>query len=212
MWTAYYGAISYVDHLLGILLEALIDTDQWDNTLLIYTSDHGEMLGSHGLLRKGACFYEELMNVPLLVRPPRGHRAPHVSRRLISHVDVASTILQYCAADVPGDVHGVDLRPLIVGGDVPIHDGVAFEYHSATWGDPVVPLRGWRTEDWKLVEGPTGPEELYDLRNDPLERQNLVSETAATRTREALHVALFAWLARTADPWPQVPYPPGAAA
>ncbi|MBI3973388.1 MAG: sulfatase-like hydrolase/transferase [Chloroflexi bacterium] len=69
MCAAYYGQVSYVDYLVGIILEALIDTDQFENTLLIVTSDHGEMLGSHGLVFKGESLYEELVNVLLLIKP-----------------------------------------------------------------------------------------------------------------------------------------------
>ena len=79
MWAGYYGAVSYVDHLVGIILAALVESDQFDDTLFIFTSDHGEMLGSHGLLFKGAVLYEELVNIPLLIRPPGGLAAgaPH---------------------------------------------------------------------------------------------------------------------------------------
>ncbi|MBI3969697.1 MAG: sulfatase-like hydrolase/transferase [Chloroflexi bacterium] len=207
MWAAYYGAVSYVDYLVGTILAALIETDQFNDTLFIYTSDHGEMLGSHGLLLKGAVLYEELVNIPLLIRPPRGLDAPHETRRLVSHVDLAPTILEWCGADVPHALQGTSIRALAEGGDEPAHDGIALEYHSSNWGERPAPLRSWCTEDWKYVETVGGDDELYNLRADPLERHNLIDEPAAAEARAAMQSALHAWLRQSGDRWPEVPVP-----
>ena len=100
MWAAYCGAVSYVDHLVGTLLAALIETDQFDDTLFVFTSDHGEMLGAHGLLLKGAVLYEELVNVPAARSGrPGGLPRPHATARLVSHVDLVPTILRWCGAE-----------------------------------------------------------------------------------------------------------------
>ena len=207
MWAGYYGAVSYVDHLVGTILAALIETGQWDDTLFIFTSDHGEMLGSHGLLFKGAVLYEELVNIPLLIRPPGGLPAAHQTERLATHVDLVPTILGWCGASVPGTLQGADLRTLATGGDKPVHDGIALEYHSSNWGERPAPLRGWRTEGWKYVETIGGDDELYDLRADPLERDNLLDDPAAGDTRRQMQAALAAWREQTGDPWPDVPIP-----
>ena len=119
MWAAYYGAVSFVDHLVGVILAALIETDQFDETLFIFTSDHGEMLGSHGLLYKGAVLYEELVNIPLLIRPPGGLTAAHRTDRLVTHVDLVPTILNWCGAPVPGELQGADIGALATGGNEP---------------------------------------------------------------------------------------------
>jgi arylsulfatase A-like enzyme len=227
MWAAYYGAISYVDHLVGIILEALIDTDQFDNTLLVFTSDHGEMLGSHGLMFKGEVMYEELVNVPLLVKPPRpsadrylaagaasatpGRQTSsggHQTDRLVSHVDLVPTILRWCGASQPANLQGADIRGLVEGDDVPVHEGVAFEYHSTDWGERPVPLRGWRTEDWKYVETAGGQDELYHLAGDPWERCNLVDDPAYQDVRARLQAQLHQWAIQTGDRWPEVILPP----
>ena len=203
MWAAYYSSVSYVDHLVGTILAALLDTDQLDNTLFIFTSDHGEMLGAHGLLWKGSMLYEELVNVPLLVRPPHG-RSAHQTNRLVSHVDLLPTILGWCGVPVSDGLDGRDIRDLVDGGDTPVRDGLALEYYGHTTEHPPTPLRGWRTEDWKYVESPQGGEELYHLREDPLEAHNLVDAPAAAPARAELHAALTAWLGQTGDPWPLV--------
>jgi choline-sulfatase len=215
MWAAYFASVSYVDHLVGTLLAALLDTDQFGNTLFIFTSDHGELLGSHGLLWKGSMLYEELVNVPLLIRPPHAVRgsAGHgrESSRVVSHVDVAATILDWCGAAPPGPLDGASLRALVEGRDAPVHDGVALEYYAHTTRHAPTPLRGWVTEDWKYVEDQQGPAELYDLRRDPGETRNLVGGGGGAEAEAALasaQAALRAWLARSEDPWPEVRTPP----
>ncbi len=207
MWAGYYGAVSYVDHLVGVILAALIETDQFDETLFIFTSDHGEMLGSHGLLYKGAALYEELVNIPLLIRPPGGLTAAQCTGRLVTHVDLVPTILNWCGAPVPGELQGADIGALARGGNERVRDGIALEYHSCNWGQRPTPLRGWRTENWKYVETIGGADELYDLREDPLERHNLSEDPAAVGARERMRTGLAAWLERTGDAWPEVPRP-----
>jgi uncharacterized sulfatase len=204
MWAAYCGAISYVDHLVGTILQALIETGRFDDTLFIFTSDHGEMLGAHGLLWKGAVGYEEMIGVPFLVRPPGGLPAPHHTHQLVSHVDVVPTVLRWCGATVPDGLHGTDIADLAQGGDAPVRDGLAVEYSARRLEANPSPLRIWRTATWKYVESPAGGEELYDLQRDPWELHNLVDDPAAAPTQETLRAALYAWLAQTGDPWPRI--------
>jgi arylsulfatase A-like enzyme len=105
---------------------------------------------------------------------------------------------------VPEGLHGHDLSGLVAGDDVPVRQGLAFEYHAVELGRHATPLRGWRTEHWKYVEGRAGAEELYDLVSDPEERRNLVADPAAAGAREQMAKALRAWCRQTADPWPNV--------
>lgn len=207
MWAAYCGSVSYVDHLVGTIVQALIETDQFDNTLLIFTSDHGEMLGAHGLLWKGAVFYEEMVGIPFLVRPPGGLPSAHLSHQLVSHVDVVPTVLRWCGVDVPDGLHGVGIGELILGGDTPVRDGIAYEYYGRRLGTTPAPLRGWRTADWKYVESPAGGDELYDLRHDPQELHNLIDDPAASNARQTMRAALYDWLQQTGDPWPDIHVP-----
>jgi hypothetical protein len=99
------------------------------------------------------------------------------------------------------------VRDLVEGGDTPVHDGVALEYHSSNWGERPAPLRGWRTEDWKYVETVGGDDELYDLCCDPLETRNLIDEPSASGARDQMRGALHRWLRETGDQWPEVPIP-----
>jgi arylsulfatase A-like enzyme len=211
MWAAYYGAVSYVDHLVGTILAALIDTGEFDRTLFIFTADHGEMLGSHGIQAKGAVLYDELINIPLLIKPPSTAGAPggHTTSRLVSHVDLLPTILGWCGVAAPAGLHGRDIRDLVEGGDTPVHYGIAAEYHSGNWGERPIPLRAWRTEDWKYVESQCGTDELYDLRAVPAESHNLIDH--APEQRETMKAALYHWLECTGDQWPVVRQPPPGA-
>lgn len=205
MWAAYYGGVSFVDHLVGVILAALIETDQMDDTLFIFTSDHGELLGAHNMLGKGAFFYEELVNVPLLIAPPGRTTSPPASQEvtsLVSHADLAPTILGWCGAEIPSGLHGVDIRALVEGSDHPVREGVAFEFYTSNWGEPPIPLRGWRTPEWKYVEAIDGTDELYSLVDDPQEMHNLVGEPGYTDVRTYLKADLQRWLDRTNDPWP----------
>ena len=207
MWAGYCGAVSYVDHLVGTILEALIDTDQLDDTLLIFTSDHGEMLGSHGLLFKGAVLYEELVNIPLLVRPPGGLAAPKRTKQLVSHVDLVPTIVEWCGGNPPGETHGADIRDLCEGGDEPVRKGLALEFHSSNWGETPNPLRGWRTDDWKYVSAVDGGVELYNLNVDRLETRNLIDHPESSGAQERLASGLAEWVRSVPDSWPDVSWP-----
>jgi arylsulfatase A-like enzyme len=207
MWAHYCGAVSYVDHCAGLVLEALIDTDQFDDTLFVFTSDHGEMLGSHGMLLKGSVLFEELMRVPLLVRPPGGQESGRQNDCLVSHVDLVPTLLSWCGVESPGELHGVDIRALVEGSDASVRDGLALEFHSSNWGERPTPLRGWRTQRWKYVETIGGDDELYDLDADPDEMRNLIDHTGAQVALEEMRGALRAWVERCGDSWPEVPVP-----
>ena len=207
MWAAYCGSVSYVDHLVGTILQALVETGRFEDTLFIYTSDHGEMLGSHGLLWKGAMAYEEMIGIPFLVRPPGGMKGSHATDHLASHVDVVPTVLRWCGAEVPGELHGCDIGELARGGDTPVRSGVAVEYYARRLELHASPIRVWRTPTWKYVESPSGGVELYDLTQDPQETRNLIHDAAAAGEREARRAELYAWLRQTNDPWPRIDVP-----
>ena len=178
-----------------------------DDTLLIFTSDHGEMLGSHGLLFKGSALFEELVNIPLLVRPPGGLAAGHRTQHLVSHVDLVPTIVGWCGGTAPGEIQGTDIRSLCEGGDEPVRDGLALEFHSSNWGETPEPLRGWRTPDWKYVSTIGGGDELYKLPEDPGETRNLIDDPESATAQHRLAAELEAWLGTIPDSWPEVPRP-----
>lgn len=216
MKAGYYGAVSYVDHLVGLILEALIETDQFDDTLFVFVSDHGEMLGDHRMLKKGPVMFEEMIRVPFLLKPPGPATDGREVRPFVSQVDLVPTVLGYCGVRGGEGLHGADLRPLIEGSADPLRDGVGVQYHSCTWGETPIPLRCWRGEEWKYVETIDGDDELYDLREDPGELRNLAEDPPAAGTRRRMRERLYEWLRSIDDPWPEIampeavsPLPPG---
>ena len=208
MWAAYLGTVSFIDHLVGRITGALVDTGLMDNTVFMFTSDHGEMLGSHGLLLKGASFYEELVRIPLIIRSPGGS-AGETREALVSHTDLVPTMLDFAGASLPQALQGESIRHILEGGSEGVRAAVPAEFHSTNWTDPPAPLRMWRTQHWKYVESLAGEDdhELYDLVGDPGEMRNLAGESNYRDKREGLARELHDWCRASADRWPEIALP-----
>ncbi len=179
---AYYAMIELIDDNLGRLLDALDASGQRDNTIVIFTSDHGEMLGDHGLLLKGCRFFEGLVRVPLIIRWPGHIQAGLVSDALVELTDIAPTLLHAAGLPTPEKMTGRSLLPLCTGEKTAQahRDFVRCEYYQAL--NPATPGRiGWsgsfatmlRDRQHKLVVY-HGHDygELYDLAADPHEFDN----------------------------------------
>ncbi|MFQ5731276.1 MAG: sulfatase [Planctomycetaceae bacterium] len=129
----YYAMIAQVDEQFGRLLQFLDDAGQRENTAVIFTSDHGEMLGDHGLLFKGCRFYEGLVRVPLLFRWPGRVAAGLQSDALVELLDLSATLLDIAGVDQPQNMQGQSLLPVLTGDAPPGHhrDFVRCEYYDA---------------------------------------------------------------------------------
>lgn len=173
---AYYGAISYVDDNVGRLVAALHATGLAPDTVIVVTSDHGEMLGERGFWYKMS-FFEGACRVPLIVHAP-GHFAPHRVSAAVSLVDLLPTIVEI-AGDGRTDalatpIEGRSLLPHLgaTGG----HDEAIGEYLAEGAIAPIVMIRRGRH---KFVHSPPDPDQLYDLAADPYERMNLADRSEA---------------------------------
>ena len=204
---AYWAMVDLIDAQVGRMLESLERTGQLDNTIVIFMSDHGEMLGDHGIYLKGPYFYEPAVRVPLIVSWP-GVIAGGRRSSLVELVDIAPTLLH--AADLPGyeGMQGRSLWPLLTGDGALDHhrDDVYCEYLNAmpVHQDPAANATMLRTDRYKLVAvhgQPTG--ELYDLDADPLETHNLWNDPGRQSLRFELTERLADRIAFTADPWPR---------
>ncbi len=185
---AYYGLIAEIDHHLGTVFAELRRTGQWDNTLIVFTSDHGEQLGDHHLLGKLGWF-DQSYHLPLIIRDPDGVRGRVVDAPTEA-VDVLPTILDWFGAPVPRACDGVTLRPWLAGATPAAwRDAVHFEFDlRGGWPDPRQPPLGLgldqaalcvtRTADWKYVHFAALPPVLYDLRADPDEMRNVAGDPA----------------------------------
>ena len=179
---AYYGAVSYVDDQVGLLLRTLRESGMADNTVVVLLADHGDMLGERGLWYK-MTFFEPACRIPLIVHAP-GRVAPGRSAAAASLVDVLPTLAELAgieAGRLDGDLDGHSLVPRFHG--APGHDEVVGEYLAEGAVAPVVMIRRGAT---KFIHCPVDPDQYYDLRQDPDERRNLAGDPAVAREIEAL--------------------------
>jgi choline-sulfatase len=172
---AYYGAISYVDAQFGAILEALDQSGMADNTIVIVTSDHGEMLGERGLWYK-MTFFEGGCRVPLIVHAPGKFDARHVSES-VSHLDVLPTLVELgrgrARDEWPDTLDGRSLVPHLfnkVQANAKAHDEAIGEYLAEGAIAPIVMVR---RGDFKFIHTPSDPDQLFNVTADPLERSNL---------------------------------------
>ena len=169
-WRAhYYANITLIDEGIGKILGALEETGALERTLIVFTSDHGDALGDHGLAYKSA-FYESIAHVPLLVRGPGvtpGGRCP----ALISTLDLVPLFYRTCGLEPPPVVQGIDPTPLLRDPSAPGRSHV----YSELQGRAMV-----RDERFKYVHYRDGECELYDLPADPTEERNLAPDPAYT--------------------------------
>ncbi|CAB3778219.1 Choline-sulfatase [Paraburkholderia caffeinitolerans] len=167
---AYYGALSYVDAQFGAILDTLKATGLADDTIVIVTSDHGEMLGERGLWYKMTCF-EGGVRVPLIVHAPRQYRARRVAAS-VSHIDLLPTLVEMATgtrrAQWPDPVDGHSLLPHLHGDGG--HDEAIVEYFAEGAIAPMVMIRRGK---YKFIHTPVDPDQLYDLVDDPGECVNL---------------------------------------
>jgi arylsulfatase A-like enzyme len=166
----YWGLVTLIDDMVGRIVDALEDCGKLDDTLIVYVSDHGEMLWERGRLAK-SFFYEPIVRMPLLVVPPKGTSRVNRVDGIVETFDVAPTILDYARAGIPRNMSASSLRPLVERGgpgkEVALSGFVASD-HSFKGVCAV-------TERFKYIwHSAVRPEEFFDLVHDPLERRNLI--------------------------------------
>jgi len=208
---AYWAQIDHIDAVLGQVMDALRDSNQLHNTIIVFHSDHGEMLGDHGIYFQGAYFYPEMIRVPLLVHWPAGMPGGRQYDGLVELVDVAPTLLDAAGLPAYPGMQGRSLCPVLkgeAGGHAHREDVYAEFYqaipnaYAATNGAHATALR---TTDWALsvVHG-TDAGEIYDLRNDPGEVHNLWDDAAYAAVKTSMLKRLCDRMAATIDPLPPV--------
>jgi len=168
---AYHAAISFVDDQLGALLGVLDESGLAENTVTVFTADHGEMLGERGLWYKMS-FFENACRVPLVVHAP-GRFAPERVENAVSTLDLLPTFAGLAGATTPLPLEGRSLLPHLAGTGG--HDEVIGEYLGEGAIAPVVMIRRGR---YKFIHCPVDPDQLYDLGMDPDELTNLAADPA----------------------------------
>jgi arylsulfatase A-like enzyme len=196
----FYSHIAALDHEMGRLLEALEREGVAEDTVVLFTADHGDMLGSHNRWDK-QIWYEEAVHVPFLLRYPRRVPAGRKLEALVDVVDIMPTLLGLAGVAIPQGVEGRDLTPALVGkgpagADASLIAGympfARQAFHYPEW-------RGVRTRTHTYVESRQGPLELYDHRQDPYQRDNLVNRPAQAGLQQRLAARLKELLERTGD-------------
>jgi arylsulfatase A-like enzyme len=193
----YNGLVETVDREMGTVFEAL--ARRRVPAITVFSSDHGDLGGAHGLPYKGPAMYEELIGVPLVLSWP-DRISPAESDALVSLIDLLPTLCALTGVAAPQGVDGLSLVPILERRARRVRDMVFGEYFGKqAWR---VPIRMVRTERWKYVRYRSDGEELYDLDADPGELRNLARAPGAAAERARLGRELDDWMRRTADPFP----------
>ena len=188
--TAYYAMVDRMDAMIGRLLSALNHAGLRDETVVVYTSDHGDMLGEHGLWWKHV-FYEESARVPMIISWPKNLLPFPAGRRIanpVGAIDLSATILEIMGAPPLPASDGRSFLPLLTGNQAGWENVAFSEYCS---DEAFAPPEGTfqrmiRSENWKYIYYHDGPDQLFDLRTDPEERENLAGESGLKETARQL--------------------------
>ena len=192
----YYAQVSMMDALVGKILKTLKDEGLDQNTLVVFTSDHGDMQAGHGVPGKSLqAFYEEIVRVPLLMRYPKSIKAGTKLRTQVNLVDMMPTLLDFAGQQVAKGVQGVSIKSLVEG-KAAEDDRPAFCERGL--GNKGGFSRMIRTKEWKYGIWADGRRELFDLKNDPGEVTNL-ADTKPSAMGD-LHKRLLAQMEASKDP------------
>lgn len=192
---SYLATIVSVDDSLGKVLQTLEETGRLDQTLVIFTSDNGMLLGEYGMTDKRT-MHEPSIRVPLLVRYPPLVRPGTVVREMVLNIDLAPSVLDICGLP-PFKTHGRSWKPLLNGSATDWRTSWYYEYNYEKQFPYTPNVRGVRTDRYKYVHYPHGdgtPDrhraELYDLQNDPEERYNRIDDPAYAEVLQQLQTEL----------------------
>lgn len=174
MQASYYAMIEQLDHEFGRLLDALEASGEAENTIVIFTADHGETLGDHGLVLKGCRFMEGLVRVPLIIAWPGHYKAGQQCDALVELLDIAPTISEAAGMDLPWYNQGKSLTDVLKGRTTEHRDSVRTEFFGAINYPDQTHATMFRQGRWKLVSyHDKNLFELYDLQEDPWEHRDL---------------------------------------
>ncbi len=230
IWSQYWGNITLVDRAIGEILRALHEAGLADHTIIVFTSDHGDMMGDHGLFEKSV-LYEEAVRVPLLVRVPWLSQAPKAISGPISQIDIVPTLLELLGEPVPTTLQGQSRAGILGGESTLVENNIFIEWNGpdgrparffgqgpAHLQEPLDATSRQQAQEWQAVHGPwrsvvsgdgwklnlstSDQSELFDLRADPHELQNQFHEPQQQARIRDMTERLRAWQVQTGD---QVP-------
>ena len=195
---AYWGFCTFIDDQIQRIFNCLEENGLADNTIIIFSTDHGDMLGSHRLFNKGFHMYEETHHIPLVVRW-NGVTSPGTTcDEFVNLVDLMPTFLEIGGADLPNNLDGRSIVPLLRGETVADwHDDVFAEFHG--YEATLATVRMVRTDSWKYVYNPYSEDELYDMQSDPHELHNLATHLGYKHVLRRMKDRMVKRLRETSD-------------
>ncbi len=203
----YYAIISQLDDAIGRVLDFLDSSGQAHNTLVVFTSDHGDLCGSHGMPDKHYVMYDDVMRVPLIMRFPGRIPAGSTQDGFVSHtIDLPATMMELLGKPMDGSLPGKSFTQWFESGDShpPIRDCITGTYHGAQFG--LYCQRMLRTEQYAYIWNPTSFEELYDLQQDQGQLCNLAGNPEMITIKRKLSTKLYDELIANGDPLLREPW------
>lgn len=195
----YLGEITLLDAQVGRILDALDERGLTGSTLVIYTSDHGDLCGGHGMIDKHYIMYDDVVRIPLIARWP-GHIAPgrQCDAFVSTSVDLPPTFCEVADVAVPETFQGTSVRALLEGEETNGRTDIYSTYHGNQFG--LYSQRMVRDHRWKYVWNATAEDELYDLQSDPGEIRNRATDADCGQELVRLRQRLVAWMEESRDP------------
>lgn len=224
----HYGMINFIDDAVGRVLDTLEKLDMKENTVVMFTSDHGDSMGAHGVIQKQNFFYDSFTHVPFIISWPE-HIESNRCGNLVELVDVMPTLLELACCEIPFGVQGKSLAPYLQGKEYyprefaviesgesgePLHLSEITVRPESPYDENCFPWCAWReawlgkgkcirTHNWKLSVYANGEGELYDLDNDPDELNNLFGDNEYKNIVQDLEYKLLLWTMENEDKIPE---------
>ncbi|MDQ8195971.1 sulfatase [Coraliomargarita sp. SDUM461004] len=205
MIAGYYAHIMAIDEQVGRLEDMLKEQGLYEDTIVVFTSDHGDMLGNHEQYYKSQP-WRESVGIPLLMRWPGQIPDHRVTDAPISLIELTSSLISLAGVDLPAGMQGDDLSALILGDESAALDSVFINFSVDVHCIPSPPFRGVVTRTHTYAETVEGPWLLYDDKVDPQQKDNLITwanrdNSDVVALQQVLHLELQKWLERTGDPF-----------
>jgi len=219
----YCAQMTFVDASVGMMIDKLKELGLYDDSVIVFTADHGDYGGRYGIIEKTGSFHEVLLRIPGMVKLP-GTKGGESIEADISNIDMMPTIFDYLGYGYPADVQGVSFMPVIKGEKDSHRDAIFAEVGQPNSPPPPMPLEDYdaynaekiktdgpfwfcqyttrgrmvmiRKDGWKYCFYTGDTNELYDLKNDPLEEHNLVDDPKYAKKRTELKNELLEWILR----------------
>jgi arylsulfatase A-like enzyme len=198
MVSRYLGEISLLDAQIGRILDELDDLGIADDVLVIYTADHGDMIGGHRMIDKHYIMYDDVCRVPLIMRWPNGIKAGSRHKGFVSNaIDLPATYLDLYNQQKPESFSGVSLLPAMLGDEKPVRDDIFCSWNGNQFGQ--FSQRMITDGKWKYIWNATDRDELYNLAEDPYELNNLASDKTFSSQISNMRKRLYSWMEETGD-------------